>query len=221
MARYTRETSPWKKRVLLPIWIIRDGLTVIIIAMYAFILSVLIRDPTDDLDQDFDDKTINTAKILVAVFLTLFIVSLLLDVWCMIQYVRHSLSPRTFLIINVLQLLFWIGIIVLQIVGNAALGHVYVSIFGIAALLLYISLFIYAVTVFRRDRRLRASNSGHYAPAVNPTNNHLSAQEYGQTSYAGPYNQPPIYNVPSYDTRGSFAPSAEEELKPVQHTQYR
>ncbi|OJD31672.1 cys met metabolism pyridoxal phosphate-dependent enzyme protein [Diplodia corticola] len=215
MARYTRETSPWKKRVLLPIWILRDGLTIIIIAMYAFILAVLIKDPSDELYEDYDDSAVNAAKAVVAVFMTLFIVSLLLDIWCMVQYVRHSLSPRTFLIINTLQLLFWIAIVVLQFIGNASYGRVYVGIFGIAALLLYISLFIYACTVFRRDRNLRASNSGHYAPAANPINNQLSAQEYGQTSYAGPYNQPPVHGVPLYDSRG-----ADEELKPVQHQQY-
>lgn len=62
MARYTSETSPWKKRILLPIWIIRDGLTLIIIAIYAFTLSVLVSDPNDKLDEDFDDETIKAAK---------------------------------------------------------------------------------------------------------------------------------------------------------------
>ena len=33
---------------------------------------------------------------------------------------------------------------------------------------------------------------------------------YGQTSYGGPYGD-----------RSSFAPSADEELKPVQNAQYR
>lgn len=70
--------------------------------------------------------------------MTAFAVSLLLDVWCMIQYIRHSLSPRTFLIINTLQTLFWVAIVVLQIVGNASYGRAYVSIFGVAAL--YVSL---------------------------------------------------------------------------------
>lgn len=225
MARYTSETSPWKKRILLPIWIIRDGLTLIIIAIYAFTLSVLVSDPNDKLDEDFDDKTINAAKIVVAVFMTAFAVSLLLDVWCMIQYIRHSLSPRTFLIINTLQTLFWVAIVVLQIVGNASYGRAYVSIFGIAAFLLYLSLFIYSVTVFRRDRQLRASKSGHYAPAANPTNNNLSAQEYGQANYGQATYGQATYGQTSYGgpygDRSSFAPSADEELKPVQNAQYR
>lgn len=51
----------------------------------------------------------------------------------MIQYMRRSLRPRTFLIINVIQTTFWTVVLVLQIIGAADSGA-HITWFAIACL---------------------------------------------------------------------------------------
>lgn len=63
MACYSHETSPWKKRVLLPFWILRDALTIILIASYAIILSAISDDPNDTLEDNFSDREIKSTKV--------------------------------------------------------------------------------------------------------------------------------------------------------------
>ncbi|EOD49358.1 putative cys met metabolism pyridoxal phosphate-dependent enzyme protein [Neofusicoccum parvum UCRNP2] len=212
MARYTRENSPWKKRVLVPFWVLRDLLTLVIIASYALTLAALVNNE-DDLDDDFDQSDINAAKAIVAAFMAAFVISLLLDIFCMIKYARHSLSPGIFLIISVIQTTFWTVLLILQIIGSASLGRAYITIFGVGCFLLYLGLLIYASTVYHRARKSRSR--GAYTAAANPAaTNPLSAQEYGQTGYTG-YGQAPAYNS-SGNTyyQESYAPHA-QELKPV------
>lgn len=59
MALYTNETNPWKKRVLLPSWIIRDILTMILIASYALTLTVIIRAEDNSIS---DHSLLKSAK---------------------------------------------------------------------------------------------------------------------------------------------------------------
>lgn len=62
MARYTSDTSPWKKRVLLPFWILRDLLTLLIIATYAVILATINADAVDTPYNNSNDGGIKAAK---------------------------------------------------------------------------------------------------------------------------------------------------------------
>lgn len=80
--------------------------------------------------------------------------------------------------------------------------------------LLYLGLLIYAGVVYHRDRKARRTG-GAYAPTTNPVNNNLSAQEYGQATYAGSYGNGPTYGqAPTYTYNEAYAPRA-EELKPI------
>ncbi|EKG10271.1 Cys/Met metabolism pyridoxal phosphate-dependent enzyme [Macrophomina phaseolina MS6] len=223
MARYTSDTSPWKKRVLLPFWILRDLLTLLIIATYAVILATINADAVDTPYNNSNDGGIKAAKAIVGVYMGIFAVSFLLDVYSMIQAARHNLSPRTFLIINVLQTTWWTVIIILIFIGNASYGRAFVPIFSIVCFLLYLGLLIYASIIFHRDRRTRRTG-GAYAPTANPTNQ-FSAQAYGQAHYA-PYDGTPA-PITAYGQAGyteAYAPRA-QELKnipiPAQQQRYQ
>jgi hypothetical protein len=99
----------WKKRILVPFWIIRICLMIFIIAASAWALKVLKDDP---------DRTAPAIGV-VAVFMLLIIVVLLLDILAILLFLRDALHPGTFLIMNSIQTGFWAGVLIMDVVAIA------------------------------------------------------------------------------------------------------
>ncbi|KAF2458458.1 hypothetical protein BDY21DRAFT_370702 [Lineolata rhizophorae] len=143
--------SPWLKRVLIPFWAIRGLFMAILIIIFALGIGIL----ADDAPGEY--------IAIWAVFLGLFIFCLVLDIITIVKFARNHLSPRLFLIFNVIQTTFWTVVFVLEIVGAAStrsgVGGIILTVIVFAT---YVGLLIYGSVVFHRHRK--AGNRGAYQP---------------------------------------------------------
>ncbi|KAJ4295503.1 hypothetical protein N0V90_007516 [Kalmusia sp. IMI 367209] len=180
-----KSTVDWKKRILLPIWIIRICLMLVVIIGFAIAVGLI--------KHIQEQWTIKLGAAIV--FLLFAIIVLLLDVLQIVMFARHNLQPNGFVIMNSVQTGFWGGVVLMDIVEVAknrqsprALALVVVM------FLLYLALLIYAIIGSRRHRR--DANRGHYAPAHNP-----AAPAAMQTPYSGPmyHQQSTAYHSPMHN----------------------
>jgi len=115
--------SPFMKRVLIPFWVVRILVMVLEIGLYALVLAAVAayKDDFDDAlsDGGYDGsgKTTTTLIAIVAVIMILIIACLALDIVCIVKRARRTLSPKFFLIVNVVQTLFWTIMFVLSMIG--------------------------------------------------------------------------------------------------------
>ncbi|KAF2735318.1 hypothetical protein EJ04DRAFT_491901 [Polyplosphaeria fusca] len=174
----------WKKRILIPFWVIRILCMLFIIAVYALALKVISDDP------DIDAPAIGV----VVLFMLLIIAVLLMDVLSIILFLRDSLNVKTFLIINVLQTTFWFVVLILDLVAIARGGNAAGIAFTVFVLLTFVALLIYGSVQFRRQRK--QNKLGQYAPTHNPA---APAGPHGQPLMYGnmPAPQPPAYQRPT------------------------
>ena len=123
MANHQVGDSPFMKRVLIPFWVVRILVMILEIGLYALVLAT-VAAYKDDLDDALSDggydgsgKTITTIIAIEAVIMILIIVCLVLDIVCIVKRARRTLSPKFFLIVNVIQTLFWTIMFILSIIG--------------------------------------------------------------------------------------------------------
>ncbi|KAK7541679.1 hypothetical protein IWX49DRAFT_592416 [Phyllosticta citricarpa] len=177
MPRYTHEASPWLRRVLIPFWIIRVCLMLLITASFAIGIAVIAKDNSDSDDEDDDNTETNynndrRDKIgakqiaVVAIFFVLVLICLILDIVSIVKFARRNLRPKTFLIFNTIQTTFWAAILVIDIVGSIKHRSALNFLFALIVFALFLGLFIYAIIIYRRSRR--DATRGVYAPTTNP-----------------------------------------------------
>jgi hypothetical protein len=124
---------------------------------------------------------------------------LILDLASMIMLGRHSLRPKTFLIFQVVETSIWVVLIVLSIVGLAAIGKSGYRrpspisyILQIILLASFVALLIYASVIYHRARK--AARRGNYEA----TSTMLQDPEYRGAGYDGAsYNNIPASSVHS------------------------
>ncbi|KAF2840033.1 hypothetical protein M501DRAFT_1002311 [Patellaria atrata CBS 101060] len=222
---YAAGNSPWLKRVLIPFWTIRLIFMVIIVASYIAATAIFAKD----------GESAGVIAVVV-VFLLIFVFVLLLDVYAIILFARHSLSPKKFLIMNVIQSTIWLAVIIIEVVGAARTRNAagLVSTFVIA--LTFLALLIYGGVIYSRARK--DAKRGNYAPTPNPNAGGLAPQQFGvqpgyqDTTYRPPSSQgqqaiPPVqgaaagyYNPQQAPQLGYYAPQAMFSQQPPSHQQH-
>ncbi|KAF1945351.1 hypothetical protein EJ02DRAFT_451647 [Clathrospora elynae] len=170
----------WKKRILVPFWIVRIVIMIFIIAAYAWTLRTL---------KDFKD-VVQPAVGLVVVFMLLIIIVLLIDVLAIALFLRDALKPGTFLTMNCFQTGFWAGVLIMDFVAIGRGGSTVGIGFSIFVFLTFLGLLIYSIVGYRRAKL--AAQRGQYVPAHNP-------------AAPAPAGYPPSpYNAPSYQQSTAY-----------------
>ncbi|USP81424.1 hypothetical protein yc1106_08698 [Curvularia clavata] len=186
-----QEKGFWKKRILVPFWIVRICILLAIIAVTAITLRQLdsfnITKPGVGYDGTgtHTHPHVLTASSSVVFFMILMVIVLLIDVLNIVLFLRDALQPASFLITTSFQSGFFGGILILEIVSIGRGANPVGLIFSIIAFLSFFGLQVYAIIKYRRAKA--AAQRGHYAPAHNPTTN----------PYATPYAGEPDHNLQS------------------------
>lgn len=167
MAGRPNTQSPWKKRILIPFWIVRLVFMFVIIGLYAWALH-------------YATNTTNPPTIaVIVVFMLLLVICILLDVLAILAFARDALKPTTFLIFNVIQTGIWFIVILLDVVAIVRGARWSGLIGSIIVFLSFLGLLIYAAIGYRREKA--NARRGQYAPAANPANPQAQPQQYGYT----------------------------------------
>jgi hypothetical protein len=115
--------SPFLKRVLIPFWVVRILVMIVEIGAYGLVLGAAAsyKDELDDalFNAGYDDsgRTTTTIIAVAATIMVLILVCLILDIVCIVKRSRRNLSPKFFLIVNVVQTLFWTVMFILSMLG--------------------------------------------------------------------------------------------------------
>lgn len=113
--------SPFLKRVLIPFWVVRIIIMLIFAAAYVAALAA-IGAFSDEFKDDLEDAGLNGRSLgavigVMVVVLVIVLVCLILDIVCIIKRSRRTLSPRFFLITNVIQTTVWVVLMGLSLAG--------------------------------------------------------------------------------------------------------
>lgn len=131
------DESPFLKRILVPFWVVRIFIMGIDVIAYGLVIGVLGAYQNNDgnvqsnIDaqlednesfQDFKNKynvksTINAAIAVLSIILVLILLCLVLDFVCIFKRSRRTLTPKFFLVVNVVQTTFWTVMFVLSFFG--------------------------------------------------------------------------------------------------------
>lgn len=126
-----KQSSPFLKRILIPFWILRVLILVIGIAIYALVLAALIVF-TDDIlkfEDEYGTKlALTTAQAITGVIMGIYLICLLLELVCIVKRCRRTLSPKFFLVTNIMQSLFIIIMFALSMVGARTPGSIGISV---------------------------------------------------------------------------------------------
>jgi hypothetical protein len=113
--------SPFLKRVLIPFWVVRILIMVIDIAIYGLAIGAIAAYKNEidkELSETYGTNAATSTVIAILVVVMLLIMACLaLDIVCIVKRARRTLSPRFFLIVNVVQTLVWTIMFVLSMLG--------------------------------------------------------------------------------------------------------
>lgn len=126
-----KESSPFQKRILVPFWVFRIIILVAGIGIYGLGLGVLIAYNSDLRDYEREYNTnlaIGVAQAVLAVVLILLLICFVLEIVTVIKRSRRTLSPKLFLIVNVLQSAFVVVMFILSMIGARTPGSVALSV---------------------------------------------------------------------------------------------
>ncbi|KAF3351887.1 hypothetical protein VDGD_03367 [Verticillium dahliae] len=186
------DTSPFLKRILIPFWCVRIFVMAINVVVYILAISVVVRYKDDISHFETEFGTNLSPNAIIAIWVVIMIILALclsLDLVAIIKRARRNLSPKFFLIINVIQTFVWTVLFALSFVGaraSAASTAIAVIIY-----LSFVGLLIYAAIIFHKDRK----GTLQYAPAVNPA-----------TGYEPHAPQPNL----NYQQSGAYQPYAQQ-----------
>lgn len=115
--------SPFLKRVLIPFWVIRIIIMLIYAAVYVTALAA-IGAFSDEINDALEDEGLERSSFgavigVMVVVLVIVLLCLILDIVCIIKRSRRTLSPRFFLITNVIQTIVWVVLMGLSLAGSA------------------------------------------------------------------------------------------------------
>ncbi|KAH7396529.1 hypothetical protein DE146DRAFT_614300 [Phaeosphaeria sp. MPI-PUGE-AT-0046c] len=171
----------WKKRILVPFWVVRICLMLFIIVTYSWTLRHL---------KELKDVT-QPAVATVVIFMLFIVIVLLIDILAIVLFLRDGLKPGTFLTMNCFQTGFWAGVLILDLVSIAR-GASAVGIgFSVFIFVTFVGLLIYSAVGYSRAKK--AAQRGQYAPAHNPA----APVPFGQAPVydtAAPYQQNTAYH---------------------------
>ncbi|KAK3385517.1 hypothetical protein B0H63DRAFT_183712 [Podospora didyma] len=181
------DSSPFMKRVLVPFWVVRIAIMIFEIGVYGLVIGILARYNRKD-RQYYTKTTVETAIAVAGVMIGIILLCLILDIVCIVKRARRTLSPRFFLIVNVIQTTIWVVLFILSMIGlSSPLGFI----IAIVILLSFIGLLIYASVIFHRFRK--GTIVAAYAPAPDNEIHNLQNTSYsaGYPSYPSHSHQPP------------------------------
>ncbi len=121
------DSSPFLKRVLIPFWIIRIIIMIVLIGLYAVMIAGLgvFKDDLHRLAAQYN-TTLSYKAVLATscVIMGIVFFCLILDIVCIVKRARRTLSPPFFLGVNITQSLFYTTNFVLTMIGahNGALS---------------------------------------------------------------------------------------------------
>lgn len=121
------DSSPFLKRVLIPFWIVRIIIMVVLIGLYAVLVAGLgvFKDDVQRLAAQYNTNMSYTAVLATScVIMAIVLLCLILDIVCIVKRARRTLSPPFFLGVNITQSLFYTTNFVLTMIGahNGALS---------------------------------------------------------------------------------------------------
>lgn len=189
--------SPFLKRVLVPFWVIRIIIMLIYAAVYIAALAVLgafSDDINDALEDDgYERSSLGAVIGVMVVVLVVVLVCLILDVLCIIKRSRRTLSPRFFLITNVIQTTVWVVLMGLTLAGAASGASIIIAVIILAS---FIGLLIYASVIFHKSRK----------GALNTTSAPSGAgmEPYNQSTAYPSYNNQPKASYDPGEAPGSY-----------------
>lgn len=200
----------WKKRILVPFWVVRICLMLLIIAFYAYALHTL------NSVKDVIRPDIAT----VVIFMLLIVFVLLLDVLAIVLFLRDALLPAKFLTMNCFQTGFWAGVLIMDIVAIGRGGSAVGIGFSVFVFLTFVGLLIYAIVNYRRAKK--AAQLGHYAAAHNPAAPTANYQVPHTYNHDTAYHPPPggqmeLQNnyLPPYQGGSATAYYEQQPMKPA------
>ncbi|KAM7182967.1 hypothetical protein V8F33_013896 [Rhypophila sp. PSN 637] len=212
------DSSPFLKRVLIPFWVVRIIVMVVLIGIFAVgIAGVASFTGFDGRFENETGMSLKQAKSTViaifAVIMVLILICLILDIVCIVKRSRRTLSPRFFLVVNILQTLLWLIFFILLAVGQSTPLGIGI---GIIVLLSFLGMLIYASVIFHFFRNGKLGTGGKYQPAYNP--------ELGTAGIANQTPQPYAPNTPYGQADFADVPKpvhyAEAQVSMPQHTGY-
>lgn len=117
------DSSPFLKRVLIPFWVIRIIIMLIYAAVYVAALAA-IGAFSDEINDALEDEGLKRSSFgaviaVMVVILVIVLLCLILDILCIIKRSRRTLTPRFFLITNVIQTVVWVVLMGLSLAGAA------------------------------------------------------------------------------------------------------
>lgn len=122
----------WKKRVLVPFWIVRICIMVFLIGVYAYALRAVdgigefAKPAIASVNVDPFFTHVLTEYRSVVVFMLFICICLLIDVLAIVLFLRDALRPGTFLSMNCFQTGFFGGVLIMDLVavirGTSAAG---------------------------------------------------------------------------------------------------
>ncbi|KAK3901296.1 hypothetical protein C8A05DRAFT_16506 [Staphylotrichum tortipilum] len=216
------DSSPFLKRVLIPFWIIRIIIMIVLIGLYAFLVAGLgvFKDDVQRLAAQYNTNlNYNAVLATSCIIMAIVFLCLILDIVCIVKRARRTLSPPFFLGVNITQSVFYTANFVLTMIG-AHNGALSIAI-NVVILLSFLGLLIYAAVVFHQYRT--GSLRGTYAKANDPEAHKLTgypgaaaapATGYPQQSYAQEYPRPGSYNPQGpqqYDGQG-YEPYRQQQV---------
>ncbi|RGP72499.1 cys met metabolism pyridoxal phosphate-dependent enzyme [Fusarium sporotrichioides] len=207
------ESSPFLKRVLVPLWCIRILVMLANIVSLALMLVVIIpemesqQQAVDEqliaqgLAVDYQALMINTIIVLILIF-----PCIVFDIICIIKRSRRSLSPIFFLVANVIQFTIWTVLFALSMRGGGSSSSIAI---GIVIYLSFAGMLGYASYVYHQFRKgnlinqcpssatdqleFRTSNAGHLNDCFDQRQQPLPSHSMGYShdkQEMDAYNQP-------------------------------
>ncbi|KAJ0168378.1 hypothetical protein CTA2_6730 [Colletotrichum tanaceti] len=152
------DSSPFLKRVLIPFWVVRVAVMVLEIILYAAAVAYTAAN-RDSLDHiDVDGRTAGALIAILVVILLIVAGCLVLDIVCIVKRSRRTLSPRFFLVANVIQTTVWLVLFILTMFG---VSRPIAFVIAIVVFASFVGLLIYSSVIYHRFRK------GSLAPGWN------------------------------------------------------
>lgn len=126
-----KESSPFLKRVLIPFWVLRMLVMVIGLGIFGFQFGVIIAytDEIEDYGRQYNTELpIGRVKALLGVIVVMLFINLVLEITCIVKRSRRTLSPKFFLIVNVVQTTFVVIAFIMVMSGTPAPGGIAISV---------------------------------------------------------------------------------------------
>ncbi|KAL9094555.1 MAG: hypothetical protein Q9165_003114 [Trypethelium subeluteriae] len=201
-----RTDYQWKKRFLIPFWILELFWAIIHTAATAVVLTV-VDDDSDQIDSILESNgngdVVGTYKkpliAASAVLLVFYAVTLFLTVVEMILYCVNRLIPVLFLAFNVYKVTFWLVLLIMTIVSVVREDYDQpAAIISAITFLCFIGPLIYGAVIYHHSR-----HAGPQTAGLGQTYTSLARQGPVTGSEGASRLNP--FNDPSYETRSTYS----------------